>query len=150
ERDIGRRLVRFSRTQVDDVITVSFKPVASSMPPSGIADLGRAGCVISCLLCPGQNQPVITSVDFVNLVALLVHPGIQKLSVDERNRVRRSLEVLRPTTIKKNDVKSAKTFNFLVDLPNPKPVNISKDIKIFPWALLSDGLSKILSKYVSC
>jgi hypothetical protein len=33
--------------------------------------------------------------------------------------------------------------------PNPKPRNIEKDVKVFPWKILAHALKKIISKYVS-
>jgi hypothetical protein len=33
--------------------------------------------------------------------------------------------------------------------PNPKPRNIEKDVKVFPWDILSSALKKIIGKYVS-
>ena len=31
--------------------------------------------------------------------------------------------------------------------PNPKPRNIEKDVKVFPWKILAHALKKIISKY---
>jgi hypothetical protein len=33
--------------------------------------------------------------------------------------------------------------------PAPKPRNIEKDVKVFPWKILSHALKKIIGKYVS-
>jgi hypothetical protein len=33
--------------------------------------------------------------------------------------------------------------------PNPKPRNIEKDVKVFPWEVLGSALKKIIGKYVS-
>jgi hypothetical protein len=33
--------------------------------------------------------------------------------------------------------------------PNPKPRNIEKDVKVFPWKILGHALKKIIGKYVS-
>jgi len=37
----------------------------------------------------------------------------------------------------------------IMGFPNPKPRNIEKDVKVFPWEILSSALKKIIGKYVS-
>jgi hypothetical protein len=36
-----------------------------------------------------------------------------------------------------------------MSFPNPKPRNIEKDVKVFPWSIFGTALKKIISKYVS-
>jgi hypothetical protein len=33
--------------------------------------------------------------------------------------------------------------------PNPKPRKIEKDVKVFPWRMLTTALKKIIGKYAS-
>ncbi|KAJ7647477.1 hypothetical protein FB45DRAFT_893553 [Roridomyces roridus] len=69
--------------------------------------------------------------------------------VEEKNRIRRNLEGLRPTTVSKHKSGSELFFQQIMDFPDPKPRNIEKDLKVFEWTLLGQALDKIMSKYVS-
>jgi hypothetical protein len=44
---------------------------------------------------------------------------------------------------------SEEFFKVIMGFPNPKPRNIEKDVKVFPWKILAHALKKIISKYVS-
>lgn len=134
--------MRFFRHQIGRQITLSFIPISGNEQDDG-------DVVVSCLLPPEQSDCFITSVDFIRLIALLVAPTGKNLSINAKNRIRRNLEVFHPVTIKKTDSKTAALFNYLMCMRDPKPVTISKDIKIFEWCALGDGLAKILAKYVS-
>ena len=69
--------------------------------------------------------------------------------MEEKNRIRRNLEGLRPVTVSKNKPGSEDFFKLIMGFPNPKPRNIEKDIKVFPWEVLEAAVKKIISKYVS-
>jgi hypothetical protein len=36
-----------------------------------------------------------------------------------------------------------------MSFPNPKPRNIEKDLKVFPWKALPYALKKIITKYTA-
>ena len=70
-------------------------------------------------------------------------------SVEEKNRIRRNLESLGPTTVSKAKGGFEGFFQRIMDFPPPKPRNIEKDVKVFPWSLLREAIDKVISKYVS-
>jgi len=70
-------------------------------------------------------------------------------TVEEKNRIRRNLEGFRPITVSKNKPGSEDFFKLIMGFPNPKPRNIEKDVKVFPWDVLGVALKKIIGKYVS-
>jgi hypothetical protein len=71
-----------------------------------------------------------------------------RFTVEEKNRIRRNLEGFRPLTVSKAKADSEDFFKIIMGFPNPKPRNIEKDVKVFPWKILSHALKKIISKYV--
>ena len=88
----------------------------------------------------------MTSVDAIYLLEALVGT---RFTVEEKNRIRRNLEGFRPITVSKNKAGSEDFFKLIMGFPNPKPRNIEKDVKVFPWDILSSALKKIIGKYVS-
>ncbi|ORZ08445.1 hypothetical protein BCR42DRAFT_495543 [Absidia repens] len=102
--------------------------------------------VISCIYWPEKNDWFITSVDCIHL---LEHLMDLKFSVEEKNRVRRNLEGFRPLTVSKSKTDSADFFKLVMSFPNPKPRNIEKDLKVFPWNTLPYALKKIITKYTA-
>lgn len=72
-----------------------------------------------------------------------------RFSVEEKNRVRRNLEGFRPLTVSKCKAESADFFKLIMGFPNPKPRNIEKDVKVFPWKTLPYALKKIVTKYTA-
>lgn len=142
ERHAGRKLVAFYRKQVGRTMKVTYCSVASPR------DVEQGGTVISCITPPGSDSHYITSVDCVRLMSYLLNPQDQKLSIDEKNRIRRTLEPFRPMTVKRTDARTASIFNWVISMPEPRPVTISKDIKLFDWDTLEPGIAKILAKYV--
>ncbi|KAG9874790.1 hypothetical protein KCU94_g23011, partial [Aureobasidium melanogenum] len=38
-------------------------------------------------------------------------------------------------------------FKIIMGFPSPKPRNIEKDVKVFPWRILAGALKKIIGKY---
>lgn len=72
-----------------------------------------------------------------------------RFSVEEKNRVRRNLEGFRPLTVSKCKAESADFFKLIMSFPNPKPRNIEKDVKVFPWKTLPYALKKIVTKYTA-
>ena len=138
ESDAKRRLVEFKRSQHGSTITTSFAPVAPE------ARATRSICV-SCIWWEDKDECFITSVDTIYLLEQLVNV---RFTVEEKNRIRRNLEGFRPLTVSKAKQDSEEFFKVIMGFPNPKPRNIEKDVKVFPWKILAHALKKIISKYV--
>lgn len=69
----------------------------------------------------------MTSVDTIYLLEALI--GV-RFSVEEKNRIRRNLEGLKPDTVSKNKSSTEEFFKLIMGLPKPKPRNIEKDVKV--------------------
>ncbi|KAF2010411.1 hypothetical protein BU24DRAFT_356325 [Aaosphaeria arxii CBS 175.79] len=139
EFDAKRRLVQFERSQVGSTITATFAPVTPEERPA------RSICV-SCILWEEKEECFITSVDTIYLLEQLVNV---RFTVEEKNRIRRNLEGFRPLTVSKAKPESEEFFKVIMGFPNPKPRNIEKDVKVFPWKILNHALKKIISKYTA-
>jgi hypothetical protein len=140
EWDAKRRIVLFKRSQSGSTITTTFSPVAlDERPPNSVC--------ISCIWWEEKNECFVTSVDTIYLLEQLV---AARFTVEEKNRIRRNLEGFRPLTVSKAKPDSEEFFKVIMAFPNPKPRNIEKDVKVFPWKILSMALKKIIGKYVSC
>lgn len=139
ERISQRRLVQFTRSQTGSTIHADFKPVTpDERAPNSIC--------ISCILWEGKEEFFVTSVDTIYLLESLV---AVRFTVEEKNRIRRNLEGFRPLTVSKAKPDSEEFFKVIMGFPAPKPRNIEKDVKVFPWKILSLALKKIIGKYVS-
>lgn len=137
-----RRLVQFWREQDGNEIRCTFKPVSQSERISST----NGQIVVSCIYWAERNDCFITSVDCIHLLESLMDI---KFSVEEKNRVRRNLEGFRPLTVSKCKSESADFFKIIMGFPNPKPRNIEKDVKVFPWKTLPYALKKIVTKYTA-
>lgn len=102
--------------------------------------------MVSCIYRADKNECFVTSVDAIYLLEALV--GL-RFSVEEKNRIRRNLEGFRPITVSKNKSGAEDFFKLVMSFPNPKPRNIEKDVKVFPWSIFGTALKKIIGKYVS-
>lgn len=139
ERESQRRLVQFTRSQIGSTIHADFKPVTpEDRLPNSIC--------ISCIMWEGKDECYVTSVDTIYLLESLV---AVRFTVEEKNRIRRNLEGFRPLTVSKAKADSEDFFKLIMGFPAPKPRNIEKDVKVFPWKILSHALKKIIGKYVS-
>ncbi|KAL3462857.1 hypothetical protein BJX64DRAFT_287836 [Aspergillus heterothallicus] len=137
EVEAKRRLVQFTRVQSGSTIHADFKPVTpEERVPNSIC--------ISCIYWDGQDECFVTSVDTIYLLESLV--GV-RFTVEEKNRIRRNLEGFRPLTVSKSKADSEDFFKVIMGFPAPKPRNIEKDVKVFPWKILSHALKKIIGKY---
>ncbi|KAL5338765.1 hypothetical protein BJX70DRAFT_186010 [Aspergillus crustosus] len=137
EQGAKRRLVQFTRIQSGSTIRTNFKPVApEERAPNSIC--------ISCIYWDGQDEFFVTSVDTIYLLESLV--GV-RFTVEEKNRIRRNLEGFKPLTVSKSKADSEEFFKVIMGFPAPKPRNIEKDVKVFPWKILSHALKKIIGKY---
>ncbi|KAI1813221.1 hypothetical protein GGS20DRAFT_492308 [Poronia punctata] len=140
ECENGRRLVLFSKKQQGSTLSVNFKPVSvSERPPNSIC--------ISCIYWAEKRECFLTSVDTISLLERMIHTPPEKFDVEEKNRIRRNLEGLKPITVSKAKPESEEFFKVIMGFPNPKPRNIEKDIKVFPWKKLGPALKKIIAKY---
>ncbi|KAM0752280.1 hypothetical protein T439DRAFT_204786 [Meredithblackwellia eburnea MCA 4105] len=132
-----RRLIQFWRQQDGNVINTTFRPIAQQ-------DFVPNSIVISCIFRDEWNECFVTSVDTIYLLEALV--GV-RFTVEEKNRIRRNLEGFKPMTVSKSKIDSEPFFKLIMGFPNPKPRNIEKDVKVFPWKVLSNALKKIIGKY---
>ncbi|MCJ1378665.1 hypothetical protein MMC17_001764 [Xylographa soralifera] len=137
EFDVKRRLVQFWRSQTGSTINTNFKPVTpDDRQPNSIC--------ISCIWWESKKECYVTSVDTIYLLESLV---AVRFTVEEKNRIRRNLEGFRPMTVSKGKPDSEDFFKLIMGFPNPKPRNIEKDVKVFPWKILAHALKKIIGKY---
>lgn len=134
-----RRIVMFRRSQTGSTLNASFRPVpVNERPPNSIC--------ISCIWWAEKGECFVTSVDTIYLLEQLVM-GPTRFSVEEKNRIRRNLEGFHPLTVSKGKTESEDFFKLIMAFPNPKPRNIEKDVKVFPWKILESALKKIIGKY---
>lgn len=141
EWDNRRRIVLFRKHQQGSTLTASFKPVGVNERPTN-------SICISCIYWAEKKECYVTSVDTIYLLEQLVVTAPNRFSVEEKNRIRRNLEGFRPLTVSKAKPESEEFFKIIMAFPNPKPRNIEKDVKVFPWKILAQALKKIISKYV--
>ncbi|RYP70220.1 hypothetical protein DL771_005607 [Monosporascus sp. 5C6A] len=134
-----RRIVMFSKKLMGTVLTISFRPISVNERPTG-------SICISCIYWAEKDECYVTSVDTISLLEQLLQAP-QKFSVEEKNRIRRNLEGFRPLTVSKSKAESEEFFRIIMGFPNPKPRNIEKDVKVFPWKILGAALKKIVGKY---
>ncbi len=138
EIQAGRRLVRFGKVQDGRRLIVSCEPISQD-------EYCEQDSVISCIYREDSKTCFVTSVDVIYLLERLTNG---EFPVEEKNRIRRNLEGLRPTTVSKHKPGFEDFFQRIMEFPDPKPRNIEKDLKVFKWNLLGQALEKILSKYV--
>ena len=136
EREAQRRLVQFTRSQNGSTIHADFKPVTPE-------ERSANSICISCIYWEAKDECFVTSVDTIYLLESLV--GV-RFTVEEKNRIRRNLEGFRPLTVSKAKQDSEEFFKVIMGFPAPKPRNIEKDVKVFPWKILSHALKKIIGK----
>lgn len=134
-----RKIVQFWRTQKGATINTNFAVVSTNeRQPNSIC--------ISCIYWEEKGECYVTSVDCIYLLESLISV---RFTVEEKNRIRRNLEGFRPMTVSKAKADSENFFKLIMAFPSPKPRNIEKDVKVFPWKILGMALKKIIGKYVS-
>jgi hypothetical protein len=136
-----RRLVKVWRRQDGHNIFLAFAPM-----PQVEWHAEKDCVVISCMFREERNSCWVTSVDMLYLLEAVIGT---RFSVEEKNRIRRNLEGFRPQTVSKNKTTSDTFFRTIMTYPAPKPRNIEKDVKVFPWEVVAAAIKKIVSKYVS-
>lgn len=145
EKESERRLVEFWRKQQDNQVLCRFEPLILLGEVNVRQEL-KNRIVVSCIYWKSKNDYYITSVDCISLLESLIGVGF---TVEEKNRVRRNLEGFKPQTVSKLKPDSADFFKLIMGFPHPKPRNIEKDLKVFPWSILATALKKIISKYTA-
>ncbi|KAG7446154.1 uncharacterized protein BT62DRAFT_987242 [Guyanagaster necrorhizus] len=136
---MGRRLVRFHKCQDGCKLILSCEAIRQD-------DYSDKDTVISCIFRNESLPFYVTSVDIIYLLERLAN---EDFPVEEKNRIRRNLERLKPTTVSKHRPGLDTFFQRIMEFPDPKPRNIEKDLKVFEWSFLGQALERILSKYVS-
>lgn len=139
EWDQRRRIVMFRKTQRGSTLNASFQPIGQDERPTN-------SVCISCIWWAEKQDCYVTSVDTIYLLEQLV-AAPSRFSVEEKNRIRRNLEGFHPQTVSKGKQESEEFFKIIMAFPNPKPRNIEKDVKVFPWKILESALKKIIGKY---
>ncbi|CEP13880.1 hypothetical protein [Parasitella parasitica] len=145
ELENQRRLVQFFRKQEGNEVTCRFETFHLPAEKSKQPDMNKI-IVVSCIYWQEKSEYFVTSVDCIYLLEHLI--GV-KFTVEEKNRIRRNLEGYKPLTVSKLKPESAEFFKLVMGFPNPKPRNIEKDVKVFPWTTLGIALKKIISKYTA-
>ncbi|OAA45650.1 MedA [Metarhizium rileyi] len=139
EWDNRRRIVMFRKSQAGSTLTANFRAVPVNERPTN-------SICVSCIWWAEKGDCYVTSVDTIHLLEQLV-ASPNRFSVEEKNRIRRNLEGFHPLTVSKAKADSEEFFKIIMGFPNPKPRNIEKDVKVFPWKILEPALKKIIGKY---
>ena len=139
EKRRRRRLIKFFCERKENTIHISPTPIREDHPE----EHKPPGVIISCIWREDVRETCFTSCDLIRLLEYLVQDHFH---ADERSRVRRNVEHLRPITVSKT--RMSKLFSTIMNLPSPKPRNIEKDVKIFKWERLVESLNSAISKYV--
>ncbi|KAG7424513.1 Krueppel-like factor 11 [Fusarium oxysporum f. sp. raphani] len=134
-----RRIVLFHKTQRGSTVKATCQPVS-------IKERQINSICISCIWWAEKGGCYVTSVDALNLLEQLI-AAPNRFSVEEKNRIRRNLEGFHPQTVYKTKPDSQEFFKIIMGFPNPKPLSIEKDIKVFPWKILDSALKNIFDKY---
>lgn len=100
--------------------------------------------VVSCIRWREKGIHVVTSVD---IILVLEHLVGDVFDVEEKSRVRRNLQFLKPYTITRSAPASKRLFHLLMSMKDPQPRNIEKDLKVFRWKDLFVAVDRVLSKY---
>jgi hypothetical protein len=140
ETSACRRLVRFLVERID---AAHRRVSCTAIPPAEYVANADMPDTFSCVARPDGGH-IITSVDLVGLAGLLYG---DKPEVDERNRLRRHLERLKPKTIgKTRDTKGL--YNLIASFDKPRALSITKEVKVFNWELMPYAIEYIMAKRV--
>lgn len=133
-----RRLVRFKfRRETPTDYWVTFEAVRKQ-------DFTHEQPIISCIFWREKNTHIATSVDIILILEYLVE---QSFTIEEKNRIRRNLQSLKPYTVSRSNRSCQRFFNVLMNMEDPRPRNIEKDLKVFKWSDLFNAFNKVISKY---
>lgn len=135
-----RRLVQFNFNRISPTdFWVEFNPIAKKNYTPEIP-------IISCIYWKEKDIHIVTSVDIILILEYLVQ---ESFSIEEKNRIRRNLQSLKPYTISRTNASLQRFFNLLMSMEDPRPRNIEKDLKVFKWSDLFVALNKVILKYSS-
>lgn len=138
EKAAERRIVLLQISREDlSTFRIKCSPVAQ-----GPVEPDESPTVISCIRWEENGSYVVTSVDVLLILEALVG---EQFSVEEKSRIRRNLQFLKPDTVTR--ASNDRLFNSIMAMENPRPRNIEKDLKVFKWENLTDAVNKVLSKY---
>ncbi|KAI9297192.1 hypothetical protein K502DRAFT_288303, partial [Neoconidiobolus thromboides FSU 785] len=156
ETDFGRRLIKFNRRHSENTLYCSFEVISQEeymIESKQYKDkeqdtlfLPFEHSVISIISSDDKESHFVTSVDLVNLLEFLLQVIF---TLEEKNRIRRNLELFTPITISRNTKDYQTLFRKIMAFPNPKPRNIEKGIKIFPINSIADALKKVVGKHTA-
>ena len=132
-----RRLVKFNFKSEGSTQMVNFEPITPEQ-------YDNVSPIISCIYWKEKSRYISTSVDIITLLEYMVK---QTFDVDEKNRIRRNLQSLKPTTISRINKNDRRFFDLIMSMENPRPRNIEKDLKVFDWSDLGRAVQKVMSKY---
>ncbi|KAK7679833.1 hypothetical protein QCA50_017160 [Cerrena zonata] len=117
-----RRLVQFNFNRISPTdFWVEFNPIAKKNYTPEIP-------IISCIYWKEKDIHIVTSVDIILILEYLVQ---ESFSIEEKNRIRRNLQSLKPYTISRTNSSLQRFFNLLMSMEDPRPRNIEKDLKVF-------------------
>ncbi|KAF5704661.1 transcription factor medusa [Fusarium mundagurra] len=134
-----RRIVLFRKTQKGSIVYATCEPVSVNERPI------KSTC-ISCIWWAEKGECYVTSVDTIHLLEELV-AATNRFTAEEKRRIGRNLDGFHPQTVSKNKPDTEEFFKVIMGFPYPKPRNIEKDVKVFPWKILESALKKIIGKY---
>ncbi|KAJ0139017.1 hypothetical protein HZ326_18067 [Fusarium oxysporum f. sp. albedinis] len=134
-----RRIVLFRKTQKGSTVNATCQSVSVNERPTN-------SICISCIWWAEKGKCYVTSVDTIHLLEQLI-AAPNRFSVEEKNCICRNLEGFHPQTVSKAKPDSEEFFKVIMGFPNPKPRNIEKDVKVFPWKILESAIQKIIGKY---
>lgn len=140
EQDEERRLVRLI---VQRESYATFRILTEPVSPFSYSP-NDSSLVISCVSWKEKGLCVVTSVDVILVLEYLVG---EHFSIEEKSRVRRNLQFLKPYTVTKSSNESRRLFSSLMSMENPRPRNIEKGLKVFEWSDLFVAVNRVLSKY---
>ncbi|KAJ9064347.1 hypothetical protein DSO57_1031682 [Entomophthora muscae] len=166
ELQAGRRLLQFQRRHQENTLYCQFEPIShehyknmrgSPAPTDEIGSPPRKEAdqmIISVIRWTGppivddapKEAYYITSVDLVNLLEGLL--GVL-FTLEEKNRIRRNLELFGPITVGKGTPRTGELFRQIMAFPSPRPRNIEKGIKVFPFDRIPQALRKVVGKHTA-
>lgn len=133
-----RRLVKFKFERVSaSEYVIEFEKIDKK-------DFDHTSPIISCIGWKEKDIFVVTSVDIIVILEYLVR---QSFSIEEKNRIRRNLQSLKPLTVTRLSEEHKAFFSLLMSMEDPRPRNIEQDLKVFKWENLSTAINKVIAKY---
>lgn len=174
-----RRRIRFTRSQEGRTIGIVFRPIlrsglreAKRDPYSVVVNCVRLNLPV-CLTDlpksrkknamkldlaqlvrgPCATESYITGVDLLRIFQFIVNPAGGEFSAYERRTLRRTIDTFHYFTLKKDVIHQEglgqHIVSWLAEMPEPRPISIAKDLKIFRWSVVENAIEKLTAKFVS-